>query len=268
MPLLKPAPRHSLTVSRSDAPAPSAPAGSRPFRSWFGAAAAVLRAVLLQLAAFGLVLGAVAGLGRLPALPPGLLPFPSLSGNERALLALTVLPHAALALLILAAIRLRPGKVPNSEGLGFTRPALPRRAAWLLLAWPPLQVAWTAGLLLLAGQMPVRAWRLSPFLTGEVFWAWTLWLVVLAPLAEEMLFRGDLFGRLARHLAPAATVAVATVVFVLCHAERGLLQPVSVLPLGVALGLMRLWTGSLWPCIALHAASNGAVVLARVWSTG
>ena len=79
---------------------------------------------------------------------------------------------------------------------------------------------------------------------------------------------GDLFGRLARHLAPDATVAVATGVFVLCHAERGLLQPVSVLPLGVALGLMRLWTGSLWPCIALHAASNGAVVLARVWSTG
>ncbi len=263
MPLLKPAPHHSATVSRSDAPAPSGPAGSRRRAPWLGVAAAILRAVLLQLAAFGFVLAAVAGLGRLPALPPGLLPFPSLSGNERAVLALTVLPHAALALLLLAAIRLRPGKP-----LGFTRPALPRRAAWLLLAWPPLQVAWTAGLLLLSGQMPVRAWRLSPFLSGEVFLAWTLWLVVLAPLAEEMLFRGDLFGRLARHLAPAATVAVATAVFVLCHAERGLLQPVSVLPLGVALGLMRLWTGSLWPCIALHAASNGAVVLARVWSTG
>ncbi len=109
MPLLKPAPHHSVTVSRSDAPAPS----GRPVpaaRPWFGAAAAVLRVLLLQLAAFGLVLGAVAGLGRLPALPPGLLPFPSLSGNERALLALTVLPHAALALLILAAIRLAPAR--------------------------------------------------------------------------------------------------------------------------------------------------------------
>ncbi len=68
----------------------------------------------------------MAGLGRLPALPPGLLPFPSLSGNERALLALTVLPHAVLALLILAAIRLSPRQI-----LGFVRPALPRRAAWL-----------------------------------------------------------------------------------------------------------------------------------------
>nr|WP_268926703.1 CPBP family intramembrane glutamic endopeptidase [Methylobacterium ajmalii] len=116
--------------------------------------------------------------------------------------------------------------------------------------------------------MPVRAWRLSPFLTGEVFVAWTLWLVVLAPLAEEMLFRGDLFSRLRVLLPPAATVAVGALVFGLCHAERGLLQPVSVLPLGVALGAMRLWTGSLWPCIALHALSNGAVVLARVWSTG
>ncbi|UHC17746.1 CPBP family intramembrane metalloprotease [Methylobacterium currus] len=244
-------------------------------------AAAILRAVLLQLAAFGLVFGAVAAFSRLPAVPASLLPFKALTGTERAALALTVLPHAALAFLILAAIRLRPGNTLDpghpfapdkalhpATALGFTRPDLSRRAVWLILLWPALQVAWTAGLLWLAGQPPVRAWRLSPFLTGEVFLAWTLWLVVLAPLAEEMLFRGDLFGRLTRHLAPAATVAVATVVFVLCHAENGLLQPVSVLPLGVALGLMRLWTGSLWPCIALHAASNGAVVLARVWSTG
>lgn len=265
MPLLKPAARHSAPVSRSGAPAHPEPPGfpRRERGLWLGVAAAILRALLLQLAAFGLVLGAVAGLGHLPALPAGFLPFPALSGGERAALALTVLPHAALALLLLAAIRLRPGKA-----LGFARPALPRRAAWLILLWPPLQVAWTAGLLLFAGQAPVRAWRLSPFLTGEVFLAWTLWLVVLAPLAEEMLFRGDLFGRLRRILPPAATVAVATAVFVLCHAERGLLQPVSVLPLGIALGMVRLWTGSLWPCIALHAASNGAVVLARVWSTG
>ncbi|WP_162561146.1 CPBP family intramembrane glutamic endopeptidase [Methylobacterium terrae] len=215
------------------------------------------------MAAFGLAFGAVAAAGRLPAPPPGLLPFSSLSGGERAILALTVLPHAGLALLVLLAARLRPG-----PPLGFTRPALPRRALLLILLWPPLQVAGTAGLLLLAGQPPARAWRLSPFLTGGVFWTWILWLVVLAPLAEEMLFRGDLFGRLRRHLAPAATIAVSATVFALCHAEQGLLQPVSVLPLGVALGAMRLWTGSLWPCIALHAASNGAVVLARVWSTG
>ncbi|MBK3426627.1 CPBP family intramembrane glutamic endopeptidase, partial [Methylobacterium ajmalii] len=185
-----------------------------------------------------------------------------LTGPERAALALTVLPPAALALLVLAAARFAPGRI------GFARPALPRRAVLLLILWPPLQVAWTAGLLLLSGTMPVRAWRLSPFLTGEVFVAWTLWLVVLAPLAEEMLFRGDLFSRLRVLLPPAATVAVGALVFGLCHAERGLLQPVSVLPLGVALGAMRLWTGSLWPCIALHALSNGAVVLARVWSTG
>ncbi|KMO38008.1 hypothetical protein VQ03_18320 [Methylobacterium tarhaniae] len=232
-------------------------------------AAAILRAALLQLAAFGLVLGAVAALGRLPSLPSGLLPFPSLSGSERAALALTVLPHAALALLVLVAARARPWKASGAgKALGFTRPALPRRAVLLALAWPPLQVAWTAALLLLAGHAPIRAWRLSPSLTGEVFLAWTLWLVVLAPLAEEMLFRGDLFGRLRRIASPSAAVAIATAVFVLCHAERGLLQPVSVLPLGVVLGVLRLWTGSLWPCIALHAASNGAVVLARVWSTG
>ncbi|SEO69117.1 hypothetical protein SAMN04487843_10384 [Methylobacterium sp. ap11] len=264
MPLLKPAPHHSASVSQSVAPAPgNAPPnpGGGPRRAW-AVAAAILRALLLQLAAFGLVLGALALARRLPSPPPGLLPFPSLTGAERAALALTVLPPAALALLVLAAARFSPGRI------GFARPALPRRAVLLLILWPPLQVAWTAGLLLLSGAVPVRAWRLSPFLTGEVFLAWTLWLVVLAPLAEEMLFRGDLFSRLRALLPPVATVAVGALVFGLCHAERGLLQPVSVLPLGLALGAMRLWTGSLWPCIALHALSNGAVVLARVWSTG
>ncbi|TNC13709.1 CPBP family intramembrane metalloprotease [Methylobacterium terricola] len=234
---------------------------SRP-RRWLGVALAILRALLLQVAAFGLVFGAVAAASRLPALPSDRLPFPSLSGRERAALALTVLPHVALALLVLVA-RLRSGKP-----LGFVRPALSRRAVVLLLAWPPLQVAGTAGLLLLSGQTPARAWRLSPFLAGGVLWTWMLWLVVLAPLAEEMLFRGDLFARLRRLLPPAATVVVSAALFALCHAENGLLQPLSVLPLGVALGAMRLWTGSLWPCILLHAASNGAVVLARVWSTG
>ncbi|OAS24502.1 CPBP family intramembrane glutamic endopeptidase [Methylobacterium platani] len=254
---------------------PPAPPSRPSF--WLGVAGAILRALLLQVAAFGLAFGVVAAVGRLPAPPHGLLPFPSLTGGERALLALTVLPHAALALLV-AAAGIRPGtpreeKMPREEGTPREDrtprgSALPRRAVWLILLWPPLQVAGTAGLLLLAGQMPARTWRLSPFLTGGVFWTWILWLVALAPLAEEMLFRGDLFGRLRRLLPPGATVAVSAAVFALCHAEGGLLQPVSVLPLGVALGVMRLWTGSLWPCIALHAASNGAVVLARVWSTG
>jgi membrane protease YdiL (CAAX protease family) len=264
VPLLKPAARHSVTVSRGDAPAHAAgsPKPHRRGRSWLGVAAASLWALVLQVGAFGLAYGLVAAIGRLAAPPPGLLPFPSLSGSERALLALTVLPHAMLALLVFAA-RLRA-----RTGLGFTRPVLSRRTVLLILLWPPLQVAGTALLLLLSGQSPVRAWRLSPFLTGGVLWTWILWLVVLAPLAEEMLFRGELFGRLARLLSPAATVAVSAVVFALCHAERGLLQPLSVLPLGVALGTMRLWAGSLWPCIALHAASNGAVILARVWSTG
>ena len=180
MPLLKPAARHSASVSRTVAAAPGSD-GSGPERGprrGLGIATAVGRALLLQLAAFGIVLGCVAAAGRLPGLPPGLLPFPGLSGNERALLALTVLPHAALALLVLLASRLRPG-----TGLGFAHPALPRRALLLMLLWPAAQLAWTAGLLLLAGQPPARAWRLSPFLTGSVFWAWALWLVVLAPLA-------------------------------------------------------------------------------------
>ncbi|GJD47920.1 hypothetical protein OPKNFCMD_0632 [Methylobacterium crusticola] len=282
MPLLKPAEPHSASASPPAASgAGTAAAGApreaaRPGRQgpafWprtLRVAGLAARAALLQVAAFALAFGLVAAARWLLArsgLPVARLPFGRLGPEDAAAMALTLAPPPVLALLVLWRARAREGR-GWAGSLALRRPVLRRRALSLLVAWPFLQVAWTAGLLVLLGQSPARAWRLSPAIAGEVLWAWALWLVVLAPLAEELLFRGDLFGRLRGLLPPAATVLASAGVFALCHAERGLTQPLSVLPLGLALGLMRLWTGSLWPCIVLHAVSNGAVVLAMLWAS-
>jgi membrane protease YdiL (CAAX protease family) len=78
-----------------------------------------------------------------------------------------------------------------------------------------------------------------------------------APVAEEFLFRGLLFTslRASAGLVPAALISGA--VFGGIHAGSspvGYLVPLAIF--GVGLALLYHWTGSLYPCIALHAINN------------
>ncbi len=80
---------------------------------------------------------------------------------------------------------------------------------------------------------------------------------VMAPVAEEFLFRGLLFTslRASAGLWPAALITGA--VFGGIHVGSspvGLLVPLAVL--GVGLCLIYAWTRSLYPCVALHAVNN------------
>lgn len=88
--------------------------------------------------------------------------------------------------------------------------------------------------------------------------------VLGAPVAEELLFRGALFGLLARRWAGWWPSLASGGLFGLLH----LADPAAVPPLilmGVALGELRRRGGSLWPCIVAHAGNNVlAVALALV----
>ena len=92
--------------------------------------------------------------------------------------------------------------------------------------------------------------------------------VVLAPVAEELFFRGFFYGSLRGQLgAPGAAIA-SSAVFALVHFTSA--QTLSLLPLLGVLGLLFCFlyerTGSLYPCIALHALNN-AVAYAGVGYT-
>jgi membrane protease YdiL (CAAX protease family) len=82
-------------------------------------------------------------------------------------------------------------------------------------------------------------------------------LAFVAPLAEELFFRGFVFGVL-REKIGAAWAALATgVVFGLVHVAGSPIETVGVLIiLGVLLCVVYQKTGSLLPCIALHAMNN------------
>jgi membrane protease YdiL (CAAX protease family) len=86
---------------------------------------------------------------------------------------------------------------------------------------------------------------------------------VLAPYAEELLFRGALFSHLARFLSPWGTVLASASLFGLLHVHHGV-SIAGPLVMGVVLGWARATTGGLLVPFALHATFNTASLLAGV----
>lgn len=80
-------------------------------------------------------------------------------------------------------------------------------------------------------------------------------LVILAPLAEELLFRGFLFFGLRRRLPFWATSVVVSLLFAFVHGQVNV--GVDVFALSLVLCYLREKTQSLWPAILLHAFKNG-----------
>src|SRR5205085_2022064 len=90
-------------------------------------------------------------------------------------------------------------------------------------------------------------------LRGQI--AIALSMVLIGPLVEELLFRGALFGPLAkRH--PLSTVIVASAgMFAFVHLEPRIIPPIFLL--GLAMGGLRAMSGSLLPSLLFHFAFNG-----------
>ncbi len=92
----------------------------------------------------------------------------------------------------------------------------------------------------------------------------------IAPIAEETFFRGYFFGALRNWRGPWPAALLTAVVFGGIH--YGSAPDVDLLPLaifGFALCILRWQTGSLLPCIALHASNNAlAFGVTEHWTAG
>ena len=80
--------------------------------------------------------------------------------------------------------------------------------------------------------------------------------VVTAPIAEELFFRGFFYGSLRSALPTAWAALLCGLVFGAIHAGSGVSAVPALILLGVMLCLLREKTGSLYPCIAVHAINN------------
>jgi membrane protease YdiL (CAAX protease family) len=113
------------------------------------------------------------------------------------------------------------------------------------------------GLLLLIGIDAPR--QPAAELLRESIGTWGLPVVLamvvgVAPIAEELLFRGLLHRSLARRFGVPFGVICSSLLFGAVHANLLAFVPVSLLGAVLALEMER--TGSIWSCIALHAAFN------------
>lgn len=79
-------------------------------------------------------------------------------------------------------------------------------------------------------------------------------LVIVAPVAEEILFRGYLFGKLRKHVPVWVAIILTSLLFGLVHAAWNV--GIDVFALSIVLCLLRVVSRSLWPSILLHMTKN------------
>lgn len=80
-------------------------------------------------------------------------------------------------------------------------------------------------------------------------------LVVLAPIVEEAIFRGYLYGKLRKHVPVYAAAIATSLLFALAHGQWNI--AVDTFILGLFLVGLREITGGIWAGIVLHMIKNG-----------
>ena len=78
----------------------------------------------------------------------------------------------------------------------------------LLLVWPVLHIVWVTGTAELFGASFGQHVRLSPFMSQAAVAAWLVYLAILAPVAEELLLRGEAFARASAAVGPVGAILV------------------------------------------------------------
>ena len=140
------------------------------------------------------------------------------------------------------------------------QPVSLRMLGWAALALVVLEVA-DAGfmqLMTLVTHHPAPAQETVPFIQ----FAWHtnpvtafLAVVLVAPVTEEVIFRGLIFGAVEGRLGRWGAIGVSALVFAAAHFQ--VLYFVPLLICGVALGWLRAKSGSLAPSMLVHCVNNG-----------
>lgn len=188
------------------------------------------------------------------AIALGIVGRPPQQRTPEEILVVTGLADAALLAVLLGLARwlLRAGP----RGLGFRAPTYAELRVAALVA----PAIWIASILVNVVQIQLFGPRpqslVVSFGAHEGLGAFVLDLItgsVIAPMAEEPLFRGLVLAGLAQRVPFAAAAAVSSLLFALTHGV-GVLVPIFVLGLGLAYVYRR--TGTLWAPILAHALVN------------
>ena len=93
-----------------------------------------------------------------------------------------------------------------------------------------------------------------------------LMLAVLAPVMEEVLFRGILLDAVREKYSSGRAIVVSALMFGVIHIIPQ--QVVNAFVIGLILGFIYVRTDSLWPVIIIHALNNAMAYVIMQWSDG
>lgn len=96
--------------------------------------------------------------------------------------------------------------------------------------------------------------------TTNFFWL-MVGVGIMAPLFEEFLLRGLLFGSIRHMFDEHVSVALTAGVFALMHMQYDPAVMLLILPMGIVLGYARSRSGSIWVPVILHVVNNMITVL-------
>lgn len=152
------------------------------------------------------------------------------------------------------------GLLPPSIGQGFAA------AGWGLLARIAgliIEVVIALIIVVVKGEHTLHRTKPKPSIIGYTPHGALAWVVlglmvcVLAPIVEEIFFRGLVQGAAIRKWGPTAGVIVTAVIFSCAHIlDEGLIAPFVLFPGAILFGELRRRTGKLGPGMIAHATMN------------
>jgi uncharacterized protein len=152
----------------------------------------------------------------------------------------------------------RGAELLTAATLGVRRTRFWRALGWTLAIWIgvlAVEAIWAA---LVGGFSNVEE---DPGVTETELIVILFAVAVVTPIAEELAFRGYLFPALTRWRGPWIAAIVTALIFGAAHL---LSSPIEALPALAVFGfgacLLFWFTGSLLPCVGLHAANNALVM--------
>jgi hypothetical protein len=135
--------------------------------------------------------------------------------------------------------------------------AVPMRAyLWALLTFGVVLLSW-AGYSRMLHMPDVPQVMVDMYRTAGVYPVFWAALILAAPVAEEVIFRGFFFTGLHQSRVGAlGAIALPSVFWAAIHVQYGIREIGFIFLFGLALGALRWKTNSLWPPMVVHAVSN------------
>jgi len=203
-------------------------------------------------------LGIVLGASSPPGRKPGESEIAQLASNGDFIAAATFIADSLCVLALLAIVRAKPGATA-ADSLA----VVPMPVGWWRI-WIPALVAFAVA-------SDALTWLLGEPVVPEfmqVAWAsagkvsLVIALVVVAPVMEELLFRGFLLSGLRpTRLGASGAVLASALLWSLIHGQYDVYGMASIFALGVLLGAARVKTGSVLVAIVMHGLSNAIATI-------